>query len=77
MSLTEDQLYEEALQLPDEFKVSLAERIVQFLETHLDSDTQRKHLDIAKRRRNEIRSGLVQPIHGEDALAQVRRIVNT
>ncbi|WP_448562994.1 addiction module protein [Trichothermofontia sp.] len=29
----------------------------------------------AKRRRDEVRNGSVQPISGEDALAQVRRLI--
>lgn len=76
MSMTAEQIYQEALQLPDESKVSLAERLVEHIESHIDSDLERLHLDTAKRRRNEIRSGQVQPIDGEEALARVRRIVN-
>lgn len=33
------------------------------------------HLDTAKRRRDELRAGKVQPIDGEEALARVRRLV--
>jgi hypothetical protein len=75
MSMTADQIYREALQLPDESKISLAERLVEYLGTHIDLDIERIHIDIAKRRRDEIRSGLVQPIDGEEALAHVRRMV--
>jgi hypothetical protein len=77
MPLTVEQIYEEALQLPDESKVLLAERIVDYVETHVDSDIERKHLDTAKRRRDEVRSGQVRPVDGEEALARVRRLVNT
>lgn len=75
MSVTVDQIYEEALQLPDESKASLAERLVEYLETNIDHDLERLHLDTAKRRRDEVRSGQIQPIEGEEALAHVRRIV--
>ncbi len=75
MSLTIDQIYHEALLLPDESKASLAERLVEYLETHIDRDLERIHLDTAKRRRDEVRSSQVQPIDGEEALARVRRIV--
>jgi hypothetical protein len=75
MSMTAEQIYEEAIQLPDESKASLAERLVDYLESHIDSDLERIHLDTAKRRRDEVRSGLVQPVDGEEALARVRRIV--
>jgi hypothetical protein len=75
MSLTSDQVYREALLLPDESKIALAERLVEYVETHIDRNLELMHIDIAKRRRDEIRSGHVQPIDGEEALAHVRRIV--
>jgi len=75
MSLTVDQIYNEALLLPDESKATLAERIVEYLETHTDRDLERLCLDTTKRRRDEIRSGKVQPIDGDEALAHVRRLV--
>jgi hypothetical protein len=75
MSMTAEQIYQEAIQLPNESKVSLAERLVEYLESHIDSDLERIHLDTAKRRRDEIRSGQVQPVDGEQALARVRRLV--
>jgi len=77
MSMSAEQIYKEALRLPDESKVFLAERIIEYLETHIDSNLERIHLDTAKRRRDEIRLGQVRPIDGEEALAQVRRIVKT
>ncbi len=75
MALTMDQIYNEALLLPDESKATLAEKIVEYLETHPDRDMDRLRLDTVKRRRDEIRSGSVQPIDGEEALAHVRRLV--
>ena len=53
MSLTIDQIYNEALLLPDESKATLAERIVEYLETHTDGNLERLCLDtaIAKRQR--------------------------
>ena len=47
MSMTAEQIYQEALQLPDESKVSLAERLVEYIESHIDSDLERIHLDTA------------------------------
>jgi hypothetical protein len=75
MQLTVDEVYNEAMQLPNDSKASLAERLVEYLETHTDHDLERLHLDIAKRRRDEIRSGQVQPIDGDHALAHVRRLI--
>jgi len=76
MSLTVEQLFEEALQLPDNSKVFLAEQLIQYLESHIDKNLERIHLDTAIRRRDEIRSGNVQPIEGEDVLAQARHLAN-
>jgi hypothetical protein len=75
MSMTVEQIYREAIRLPDESKACLAERLIEYLESHIDNGLERIHLDTAKRRRDESRSGQVQPIDGEEALARVRRIV--
>jgi hypothetical protein len=45
MSLTIEQIYSEALLLPDESKASLAEKIIEYLETHIDPDLERKKRD--------------------------------
>lgn len=76
MQPTVDQVYHDALALPDEMKASLAERLVEYLETHIDRGLERSHLATVKRRRDEVRSGRVQPVDGEEALACVRRIIN-
>ena len=75
MSMTVEQIYEEALRLPDDSKVCLAEQLIEYLESHIDNDLERIHLDTAKKRRDEIRSGQVQPIEGEEALARVRQVI--
>jgi hypothetical protein len=55
MATSIDKIYEQAMRLPDESKATLAERIVEYLETHVDPDLERLHLDTVKRRREEIR----------------------
>ena len=63
-----DKIYKEALRLPDESKAILAERIIEYLETSVDPDLERLHLDTVKRRRDEMRrGGQVMPIDGQDA----------
>jgi hypothetical protein len=76
MVTTLDKIYKEAMNLPDESKVLLAERLVDYLETHASSALERTHLDTVKRRRDETRSGQIEAINGEDALAQARRILD-
>jgi hypothetical protein len=69
-----EQLTEELLALPSASRAFLAEKLVESLEFDIDPTLQAIWTAEAKRRRDEIRSGAVQPISGEDALAQVRRL---
>jgi hypothetical protein len=75
MSTNLDQVYEQAMRLPDESKAVLAERIVEYLGTHVNPDLENIHLDIVRKRREEIREKRVDLIPGEDALAKVRQIL--
>jgi putative addiction module component (TIGR02574 family) len=75
MSLTVDQLAGEAMQLPPASRALLAEKIVESLDLAQTDDIQRLWTEEAIRRRDEIRPGKVQPIPGDDVLAEVRRIV--
>lgn len=71
-----DQIYEEALKLPDESKAALAERIVEYLETCMPPDLERVHLDTVKRRRDEMKKRLVEPVAGREASVLAHRIIN-
>jgi putative addiction module component (TIGR02574 family) len=75
MSLTLDQLADEAMQLPPASRAMLAERIVESLDLAETDEIQRLWTAEAIRRRDEVRSGGVQPIPGDEVLAEVRRIV--
>lgn len=70
-----EQLTEEILSLPSESRAFLADKLVESLEFDTDSAIQAVWVTEAKRRRDEVRDGSVQPIPGEDALAQVRRLI--
>lgn len=70
-----EQLTEEILSLPSASRALLAEKLVESLEFDTDPTIQAAWMTEAKRRRDEIRSGFVQAIPGEDALAQVRRLL--
>lgn len=69
-----EQLTEEALALPSESRLLLIEKL---LESFAENDPaiEAAWFDLAKRRRDEIRSGQVQAIEGEQALAQVRKLL--
>ena len=50
---------------------------IESLEYDMDGTLQTLWVTEAKKHRDEIRSGLVQPIPGEEALAQVRRLLES
>ena len=70
-----EQLTEELLSLPSESRALLVDKLVESLEFDTDSAIQATWVTEAKQRRDEVRSGSVQPITGNDALAQVRRLI--
>jgi hypothetical protein len=70
-----EQLTEEILSLPSGSRALLADKLVASLEFDTDSIIQAVWVTEAKRRRDEVRVGSVRAIPGEDALAQVRRLV--
>lgn len=70
-----EQLTEEILALPSASRALLAEKLVQSLEFDLDPAIQAAWTTEAKNRRDEVRNDIVQPIPGEEALAQVRRLL--
>lgn len=75
MSRTLDQITEEALRLPAASKAVLADKLVESLEMEEPDEIQRLWSTEAIRRRDEIRSGRVQPVPGEEVLEEVRRLV--
>lgn len=75
MSMTVEQLAEEALALPSDSRALLADRIVESLDVSELSDIDRLWGVEAKRRRDEVREGRVKTIPGEEAFLTVRRAV--
>lgn len=73
--LSIEQLMQEALSLPSESRALLVEKLIESLEFDTDQAIQAAWTNEAKKRRDELRSGAVQPISGDEALAQVRRIL--
>ena len=70
-----EQLTQEALSLPSASRSRLAEELVQSLEFDVDPAIQTTWLNIAQQRRDEIRSGSVQTINGQEALDRVRQLL--
>jgi hypothetical protein len=71
-----EQLVEELLALPSLSRALLAEKLVESLEFDTDPTLQSAWIAEAKKRRDEVRSGSIQLIPGEEALAQVRRLLD-
>lgn len=61
--------------LPSASRALLAEKLVESLEFDTDPTNQELWNTEAKRRRDEVRNGSVQPIPGDETLAQVRRLL--
>ena len=75
MPLTLEQLTAEAMQLPIESRVVLADRLVESLDSAEPDEIQQLWAAEAIRRRDEIRSGQVQAVPGEQVLNEVRHLV--
>ncbi|BAZ29760.1 hypothetical protein NIES4074_22070 [Cylindrospermum sp. NIES-4074] len=73
--LSVEQLMKEALSLPSASRALLAEKLIESLEFDVDENIQTLWTTEAKKRRDEVRNHVVQPIPGEEALAQVRRLL--
>ena len=74
MPLTLEQLTEAAMQLPMASRIVLADKLVDSLDFAEPDEYQRIWIQEAIRRRDEVRSGQVSAIPGEDVLEEVRRL---
>jgi hypothetical protein len=70
-----EQIITEALALPNPSKVLLIKKLVESLEFDLDENIEKAWIDEADKRKREIKESIVKPIAGEEALAQVRKIL--
>jgi len=75
MPFTVEDLESKALELSADARADLAERLTGSLANDADTSSRRAWLDVARKRRDEIRSGLIQGISGEDGSALVRKLV--
>src|SRR2546428_12730176 len=67
MSLTLEQITEEAMQLPATSRALLADKLVESLESEDLDEIQRLWSAEAIRRRDEVRSGQVRPVSGRES----------
>jgi hypothetical protein len=75
MAMTVEQLAEQAMNLPAEARVRLADLLVESLSADELGQIDRLWVAEAKRRRDEVRSGSVETIPGDEALQKVRDVL--
>lgn len=75
MSLTIEQIAEEALALPSEARALLADRLVESLDPLEDGYIRQLWAAEARAHRDDVRNGLVKTIPGQEALDRVRKSV--
>lgn len=72
MATTVEKLVEEAMTLPSESRARLADLLVESLDADELGRIDQLWVTEAKRRRDEVRSGKVEPIPGDEGLRKVR-----
>jgi putative addiction module component (TIGR02574 family) len=75
MSMTVEQIAAEALALPSEARALLADKLVESLDPAEDGLVRQLWAAEVIRRRDDVRTGRVQSISGDEALARVRSAV--
>jgi Putative addiction module component len=75
MNFTVEQIAEEALSLPSEARALLADRLAESLDPLEDGYIRQLWVTEARTRRDEVRSGVIKTISGQEALARVRKSV--
>ena len=73
MPMKVEEIAEEALALPSEARALLADRLVESLDPAEDGIVHQLWAAESQRRLRELRSGAVQAIPGEEALASLRK----
>lgn len=75
MPMSLEEIFSEAKILPNDSRAILAEKLVASIEDDIEPQVTKNHLAEVKKRRDEIRSGKVVSINGEEGLAKVRDMI--
>ena len=75
MVMSVDEITKEAIKLEPSARAALADKLIESLESEEPDEIQRLWAAEAIRRRDEVRTGKVQPVAGEQVLDEVRRLV--
>ena len=72
MTISVEELATKAMSLPSEARALLAEKLVESLDKDSICEI---WLNEAKKRRNEVRSGQVKPIPGDEVMEGIRHLI--
>jgi len=72
MTLSNEKIFSEALALPPDVRALLAEKLLKSLDPKADEEIDRLWAEEAERRVEQIRSGDVKPLPGEEVLREIR-----
>ena len=75
MAATVDETFRIALELSDESKACLAERLVVYRADHAPEELRRQQLQVRERRERELASGEVTGVPREQVARNVRRVL--
>ena len=64
-----------ALELDKKRRAELAKRLIKSLDEEIDSDIEQAGIDEVTRRKEEIKSGKVSPLSGEEVHKEARKIL--
>jgi putative addiction module component (TIGR02574 family) len=73
MTVTVDNLFEEAMSLSDDSRVALAERLIESVDP--DESVFKAQIQVAQQRADALDAGTVEAIPGDIALARVRESI--
>jgi len=76
MAASLEQILEEALGLPDESKLTLAERLIESVSAHTPEAIEARQMAEVHRRIEDVQAGRVALIPGDKALAEVREALD-
>jgi len=61
-----------ALELNEKQRAALAKRLINSLDEHIDENIDQAWIDEVRRRKEEIKSGMVRPVPGEEVHREAR-----
>jgi len=65
-----------ALELDEKHRAELAKRLIKSLDEHVDEGIEQAWIDEVRRRKEEIKSGKVTPVPGEQVHKEARNLLN-